>query len=231
MRSTTRSGIIAGYSEALLDRAARPALSAHDGLRGFPRVSQNDPQRDLPLQDHPEEPARIRAALGRAPSARSTSTSSSRKCSSCSSTGPRGSSTPSSSTWTARSRRSTRTPGSLQAAADEPAPERHLLHARGREHLHQDRAGRCPRERRASGGCPHRVRLSVRDTGAGIPADLIDKIFDPFFTTKPVGEGTGLGLTISHKIVEEHGGSIDVKSEPGKGATFIITLPSIGCRE
>jgi signal transduction histidine kinase len=79
--------------------------------------------------------------------------------------------------------------------------------------------------------CPSRIRLSVRDTGAGIPGDLIDKIFDPFFTTKPVGEGTGLGLTICHKIVEEHGGTIDVESEPEKGATFIITLPSIMCRE
>ena len=79
--------------------------------------------------------------------------------------------------------------------------------------------------------CPNRVRLSVRDTGEGIPADLIDKIFDPFFTTKPVGEGTGLGLTICHKIVEEHRGAIDVQSEPGKGATFTITLPSIACRE
>jgi signal transduction histidine kinase len=76
-------------------------------------------------------------------------------------------------------------------------------------------------------GCPRRVRLSVTDTGSGIPGDLIDRIFDPFFTTRPVGEGTGLGLTISHKIVEEHGGFIDVKSEPGKGASFIITLPSI----
>jgi two-component system NtrC family sensor kinase len=79
--------------------------------------------------------------------------------------------------------------------------------------------------------CPSRIRLSVRDTGAGIPGDLIDKIFDPFFTTKPVGEGTGLGLTICHKIVEEHGGTIDVESEPKKGAIFIITLPSIMCRE
>ncbi len=80
-------------------------------------------------------------------------------------------------------------------------------------------------------GCPNRVRLSVRDTGEGIPGDLIGKIFDPFFTTKPVGEGTGLGLTICHKIVEEHRGAIDVESEPGKGATFTITLPSIECRE
>ena len=80
-------------------------------------------------------------------------------------------------------------------------------------------------------GCPCRVRLSVTDTGSGIPGDQIDRIFDPFFTTKPVGEGTGLGLTISHKIVEEHNGFIDVKSDPGKGASFIITLPSVMCRE
>jgi len=79
--------------------------------------------------------------------------------------------------------------------------------------------------------CPRRVRLSVQDTGTGIPGELINKIFDPFFTTKPVGEGTGLGLTICHRIVEEHGGAIDVESEPGKGATFTITLPSIECRE
>jgi PAS domain S-box-containing protein len=71
------------------------------------------------------------------------------------------------------------------------------------------------------------IRLDVRDTGAGIPADLIGKVFDPFFTTKPVGEGTGLGLTICHRIVEEHGGTIDVESEPGKGTTFIIKLPAI----
>lgn len=79
--------------------------------------------------------------------------------------------------------------------------------------------------------CPDRIRLSVRDTGAGIPAELIDRVFDPFFTTKPVGEGTGLGLTICHKIVEEHNGAIDVESEPGKGATFIITLPSVMCKD
>jgi two-component system NtrC family sensor kinase len=76
-------------------------------------------------------------------------------------------------------------------------------------------------------GGPRRIQLTVTDTGAGIPADLADKIFDPFFTTKPVGEGTGLGLTICYRIVEEHGGTMDVKSEPGKGAAFIITLPAI----
>lgn len=79
--------------------------------------------------------------------------------------------------------------------------------------------------------CPLRVKVSIADTGSGIPADLIDRVFDPFFTTKPVGEGTGLGLTISHRIVEQHGGIIDVESEAGKGAAFIITLPSAACHD
>ncbi len=77
--------------------------------------------------------------------------------------------------------------------------------------------------------CPSRVRLSVSDTGEGIAPDILNKVFDPFFTTKPVGEGTGLGLTICHRIVEQHGGAIDVASEVGKGTTFTITLPSIEC--
>jgi hypothetical protein len=67
------------------------------------------------------------------------------------------------------------------------------------------------------------VRLLVRDTGAGIPAEVLPKIFDPFFTTKP--EGTGLGLAISHGIVHEHHGALDVHSEVGKGTTFTLTFP------
>ena len=67
------------------------------------------------------------------------------------------------------------------------------------------------------------VRLMVRDTGAGIPPDILPKIFDPFFTTKP--DGTGLGLSISHGIVQEHHGTIDVRSETGKGTTFTLTFP------
>jgi PAS domain S-box-containing protein len=72
------------------------------------------------------------------------------------------------------------------------------------------------------------IRITVRDTGVGIAPEIVGKIFDPFFTTRPVGEGTGLGLTISHRIVEEHGGSIDVESAPGAGSAFTITLPAAG---
>jgi two-component system NtrC family sensor kinase len=70
------------------------------------------------------------------------------------------------------------------------------------------------------------VSVSIHDTGCGIPNDIIGKIFDPFFTTKPVGDGTGLGLSICHRIVEEHGGTIDVSSEEGLGTTFFIRLPA-----
>jgi len=67
--------------------------------------------------------------------------------------------------------------------------------------------------------------IEVRDTGLGIPAELLPKVFDPFFTTKDVGKGSGLGLFIVHEIIEEHDGCIAVDSEPGKGTTFLIRLP------
>ncbi len=70
------------------------------------------------------------------------------------------------------------------------------------------------------------VRISIRDSGKGIPEEARKKIFDPFFTTKEVGKGTGLGLSISYGIIEKHNGTIEVKSEPGKGSEFIITLPA-----
>lgn len=71
------------------------------------------------------------------------------------------------------------------------------------------------------------MRLVVRDTGDGIPADIIDKIFDPFFTTKSQGEGTGLGLSVVHGIIKGHDGDITVESEPGKGSVFTLFLPKI----
>jgi signal transduction histidine kinase len=70
-----------------------------------------------------------------------------------------------------------------------------------------------------------RVLLTVSDDGPGIPADVVPRIFDPFFTTKDVGEGSGLGLSIVHGIIERHGGQIDVDSKPGQGTTFTISFP------
>jgi len=71
-----------------------------------------------------------------------------------------------------------------------------------------------------------KVEIRIRDNGTGIPEDVKEKIFNPFFTTKPAGEGTGLGLSMSHDIiVKQHGGSIDVETEPGLFTEFKIVLP------
>jgi two-component system NtrC family sensor kinase len=70
-----------------------------------------------------------------------------------------------------------------------------------------------------------RVRLEISDTGPGIPAELREKIFEPFFTTKPPGQGTGLGLSLCRRIIEEHGGTITVDGERDGGTTFVIALP------
>jgi GAF domain-containing protein len=73
------------------------------------------------------------------------------------------------------------------------------------------------------------VEIRIRDNGTGIPLEVKEKMFNPFFTTKPAGEGTGLGLSMSHDIVvKQHGGKIDVDTKPGAFTEFIITLPRTG---
>jgi two-component system sensor histidine kinase HydH len=73
------------------------------------------------------------------------------------------------------------------------------------------------------GGAPRRLQVEIEDTGAGIGAAEADKVFNPFFTTK--SSGTGLGLALAHKIIENHGGSITFRSTPGVGTTFRVVLP------
>ena len=74
---------------------------------------------------------------------------------------------------------------------------------------------------------PGNVIISISDTGAGIPADILPRIRDPFFTTKEVGEGTGLGLSIVDQIVTAHKGALHVESRPGKGTTITVVLPKV----
>jgi two-component system NtrC family sensor kinase len=69
------------------------------------------------------------------------------------------------------------------------------------------------------------IEIVCRDTGCGIASEHLNKIFDPFFTTKDIGQGTGLGLSVSYGIVARHGGTIYVQSKVGRGSTFTIWLP------
>jgi signal transduction histidine kinase len=70
------------------------------------------------------------------------------------------------------------------------------------------------------------VRITVKDTGVGIPKEVIGRVFDPFFSTKAAGEGTGLGLSTVFGIVKGHGGAVAVESQPKCGTTFTVLLPA-----
>jgi signal transduction histidine kinase len=71
---------------------------------------------------------------------------------------------------------------------------------------------------------PRTIRLVVSDTGQGISPEILAKLSEPFFTTKP--SGSGLGLSVSYTIIREHGGTVDVRSEPGRGTTFTLRFPA-----
>ena len=87
-------------------------------------------------------------------------------------------------------------------------------------------AGSEPSLRATTRNLGENVEIRFRDNGMGIPPDIREKIFNPFFTTKPAGEGTGLGLSLSHDIVvKQHGGTIEVATEPGSFTEFIVQLP------
>lgn len=90
------------------------------------------------------------------------------------------------------------------------------------EDVNIDKTGLSYDKKLAAGGY---IKLTVSDTGAGIPDDIIESIFEPYFTTKPVGEGTGMGLAMVHGIVKKYHGEIFVKSAIGKGTVFAIFLP------
>jgi two-component system NtrC family sensor kinase len=72
----------------------------------------------------------------------------------------------------------------------------------------------------------HEIHVQVADNGKGIPSDRLTRIFEPFYTTKAAGRGTGLGLSVSHRIIRQHGGRIGVESQMGVGSTFTVVLPA-----
>jgi signal transduction histidine kinase len=87
----------------------------------------------------------------------------------------------------------------------------------------ETRGGRIGLEARREGGS---VLVEIRDDGPGVPPEVRSRLFEPFVSTKDTGRGTGLGLSISHRIVTEHGGTLELRSEPGEGAVFAIRLPA-----
>jgi signal transduction histidine kinase len=70
------------------------------------------------------------------------------------------------------------------------------------------------------------VQVSIRDTGVGMPPEIVARIWEPFYTTKPMGRGTGLGLATVHGTIHQAGGDVDVESTPGVGSTFRLRLPA-----
>jgi signal transduction histidine kinase len=99
------------------------------------------------------------------------------------------------------------------------------LHAMGDDGTLRVRTALVPVSGRSAEDYAEMIEVAVSDTGHGIPPEDLDKIFNPFFTTKEVGKGTGLGLTVVHGIVQEHGGRILVESEVRKGTIFRVHLP------
>jgi two-component system NtrC family sensor kinase len=91
--------------------------------------------------------------------------------------------------------------------------------------LRPARAIRPARAREQAGGPVDAFELSVRDYGPGMSPEVLARVFEPFFTTKPVGESTGLGLSVAQDIVDEHGGWLAAESEPGRGSRFMLFLP------
>lgn len=75
---------------------------------------------------------------------------------------------------------------------------------------------------------PRRVVIKIKDNGPGVPEEIRGRVFEPLFTTKPVGSGTGIGLALCHRLVEIHGGSIEIEGPPDQGAVFVIQFPSHG---
>ena len=77
----------------------------------------------------------------------------------------------------------------------------------------------------------HAAVVTFRDNGIGIAQENLNKIYDPFFTTKQIGQGTGLGLAVSFGIIQDHGGHIQVESQPGQGTVFYLSLPLASARQ